>query len=594
MSKKTLTWILGIALLLLPMCAGTFESVASAEPAPREAEDASRTPTTQQGDTNQLAETDAGLSPTSAPADSTDVRTWLSENKDWLGIVIALSALLVTIVGLPLVRRSKRPEEGSPRGMSDEAVIKLVKTMLEHASAERQPSNGSNEQQQNAHSEEDGPITQTAVRDVGGNLHIGNTYGDVDGKKDVLDRLLGAHQQIGQLQGESEQLKGESKQQKRQLADAVRRAEVGGQKGEQQAIVALAAVRKTGDTELLLKYLLAQREAGVGDPAELNREIAAVAFLRGEISIAQTALVQILDVLPDDMSAINMTGVIHALRGDLEKAQAALERILELAESAEDPQAQAVACGNLGILFSTRGELDKAEEMHNKSLDLSKQLGRKKGMAAQYGNLGILHFMRGDLDKAEEMYNKALDLNKQLGRKEGMACDYGNLGLVYATKGELDTAAGMYNKALDLNKQLGRKEGMAIQYGNLGNIYMARGELDKAEEMHLKSLEIEKQLGHKEGMASDYGNLGIVYMACGELSKTEEMYNKALELFEQLGSKEGMATACGNLGVVYEQRGELGKAREYWILSRDLFNEIGMPHMVEKVQGWIDELDAAQ
>jgi hypothetical protein len=32
------------------------------------------------------------------------------------------------------------------------------------------------------------------------------------------------------------------------------------------------------------------------------------------------------------------------------------------------------------------------------------------------------------------------------------------------------------------------------------------------------------------------------------------------------------------------------RAREYWIRSRDLYAEIGMPHKVQQVQGWIDEL----
>ena len=92
---------------------------------------------------------------------------------------------------------------------------------------------------------------------------------------------------------------------------------------------------------------------------------------------------------------------------------------------------------------------------------------------------------------------------------------------------------------------------MASDYGGLGNLYLARSDLDKAEEMHLKSLEIEKALGRREGMASQYGNLGAVHYA----------------------------------------RGQVDKARERWIRARDLYADIGMPHMVEKVQGWIDGLD---
>ena len=414
----------------------------------------------------------------------------------------------------------------------------------------------SNEQQQSAHSEGEGLITQNQVDDVGGDAQIiNNQQGMSDGG--MTEFVKGMEHISAEREDTDEQLHealSRNKELKMQLADSIRRAEEGEQKGEPQAIAALAAVRETGDTEFLLKYLLALREGGVGDPTELNREIAAVAYLRGEIPTAQTALVQILDVLPDNMSAINMTGQIHALRGELEKAQAAYERILELANSADEATWKAAAYGNLGNVYRTRCELDKAEEMHLKSLAIEKQLGRKEGMASDYGNLGVVYETRWELDKAEEMYNKSLELNEQLGRKEGMASVYGNLGNIFLTRDELDTAEKMYNKALELHEQLGRKEGMAIQYGNLGIVYERRGELDTAEKMYKKALRLNKQLGRKEGMAHQYGNLGNVYY----------------------------------------KRGEPDKAREYWILSRDLFNEIPMPHMVEKVQGGIDKLDAAQ
>jgi len=37
----------------------------------------------------------------------------------------------------------------------------------------------------------------------------------------------------------------------------------------------------------------------------------------------------------------------------------------------------------------------------------------------------------------------------------------------------------------------------------------------------------------------------------------------------------------------------LDKARKLWTKALDLFAKIGMPHMVEKVQGWLDGLPNA-
>ncbi len=69
------------------------------------------------------------------------------------------------------------------------------------------------------------------------------------------------------------------------------------------------------------------------------------------------------------------------------------------------------------------------------------------------------------------------------------------------------------------------------------------------------------------------------------------MHRKSLEISEKLGLLEGTASDYGNLGVVYETRGDLAKARDFWRRSVELYQRIGMPQMVQKVQGWIDELD---
>jgi len=151
----------------------------------------------------------------------------------------------------------------------------------------------------------------------------------------------------------------------------------------------------------------------------------------------------------------------------------------------------------------------------------------------------------------------------------------------------------MYRRVVELGELANEVTWRAVGYGNLGLIYQTRGELDRAEEMLKKSLSIYEQLGSKEGIANQYGNLGVIYQTQGDLDRAEEMLKKSLSIYEQLGSKEGMANQYGNLGSVYKDRGDKSKAREYWTQSRDLFAEIGMPHMAEKVQGWIDELQDA-
>ncbi|MGD2110971.1 MAG: tetratricopeptide repeat protein, partial [Phycisphaerae bacterium] len=84
---------------------------------------------------------------------------------------------------------------------------------------------------------------------------------------------------------------------------------------------------------------------------------------------------------------------------------------------------------------------------------------------------------------------------------------------------------------------------------------------------------------------------GLIYQTRGDLDQAEKMHRKSLAIEEKLGRLEGMAIQYGNLGTVYEQRGDVATAREYWTKARDLFEQIGIPHEVEKVQAWLDELE---
>jgi tetratricopeptide (TPR) repeat protein len=394
---------------------------------------------------------------------------------------------------------------------------------------------------------------------------------------------------------------------------AVERLRQQASSGDRDAANAISETRKSGDTSALLEVLIAERDHGFAKQTELNREIAAIAYLRGDIDTADRAVKALFRENPNDLVALNLRGHIRRLRGDylgaeadykriaslgkgnpiaistmlvnlsliyqsqgdLTKAEEMLLKTLAIGEKTGFREGMASAYGNLGAIYMTRGDLTKAEETLRETLAISKELGHREGMASAYGNFGLIYMKRGDLEKAEEMYCKALEIEEELGRREGMAIAYGNLGLLYRTRGKLEESEEMHRKALAINEELGCREGIAIAYGNLGSIFFTRGELEKAEEMYRKALAISKELGHREGVAVGYGNLGAIYRTRGELAEAEEMHRKALVIEEKLGRHVGIADGYINLGVIYHKRGELGKAEEMYRKALAINEELG-------------------
>jgi tetratricopeptide (TPR) repeat protein len=229
---------------------------------------------------------------------------------------------------------------------------------------------------------------------------------------DIAQKLLDKYgQENRRLVGELCETKEQVGQMKEQVANALRRAQVAENRENTEGVKGIIEeLRKSGDTSRLLDFLVKERAAHRDELIELNHEIAAVAYLRGDIDIAMAATDEVLLLQPNDVISLNQRGHIFSLRGELDEAEKAYLRVKELRVEAGDEQWQAAALGNLGVIYGTRGQLDKAKEMFLKIVEIHRKLGSREGLANDYGNLGVIYQRRGELDKAEEMLNKSLEI----------------------------------------------------------------------------------------------------------------------------------------------------------------------------------------
>ncbi len=380
-----------------------------------------------------------------------------------------------------------------------------------------------------------------------------------------------------------------------ELKAALSRVETAAEGGDPQARAAIKEARESGNVEELQASLV-QLANQLGDNVklmtdeyvELCREIASVAYLRGDIDEARSRLQMIIEADPNDWGAINNLGNIHLLRGELDAAVLAYQRVLDL--SKDNPAGQAAAYGNLGRVLATRGDLDGAEAMYRKAMEIAMHAREMQGMHATSVNLAAVFVRRGNLDAAEAIYRKLLEMDKRSKNYEGMARVYNNLGVVLKMRDDLEGAEAMHREALEINERLGRIEGMATQYTNLGIMRLERGDVDGAEVFLRKALELHEKLGRLEGVAITYLNLGLVFKSRGDIDGAEAIIRKSIEISETLGDLHTMATAYVYLGKVQGMRGDAEDVRASWIKARDLFQQIGIPVEVEKVQSLLDVL----
>lgn len=364
-------------------------------------------------------------------------------------------------------------------------------------------------------------------------------------------------------------------------------------------------LRKTGDGRKIFEALCEVSTHSNADYIEVHRGIAAWAFFTGAIAAAERSLNNILHLLPDDLDAINRLGRIHFLRGTLDEAKSCFERVLKL--SADDPEWEAVAHGNLGELYRTSNEPKRAEESYRKALSIYLKLGDRKGIAQTLDRRGVLLRVarrsqgRRHFGEAAELHLRAMEIFKDLGDQVGIAICSGHLGVIYRNLGQLDEAERLFHDALVIDEKLGRAVAIATDLSNLGLVYQRRNEFTKAEQVFVQSLTRSEQIGSLRGIAAvcrnlvaiyikleepehaeqmldralpiegklerkhiaaqnPYGTIAQLYIKTGKLERAACVIEKALAIDKNLGRIEGMASRYRNLGVAYFTRGDLDGA----------------------------------
>jgi len=161
----------------------------------------------------------------------------------------------------------------------------------------------------------------------------------------ILSKAIGEAERKGRAEEQIDQLKGELVK----ALERVRQLETKGNRPD--ATEALQELRKSGDMRRLQELLIKDRDERCDALIERNYEIAAVAYLRGDINVALAATDEVLRLQPNDVIALSQKGHICRLQGNLEEAEKAYLRVKELGVEASNEEWQSVASGNLGLIY---------------------------------------------------------------------------------------------------------------------------------------------------------------------------------------------------------------------------------------------------
>ncbi|HEU5173469.1 MAG TPA: tetratricopeptide repeat protein [Gemmatimonadaceae bacterium] len=114
-------------------------------------------------------------------------------------------------------------------------------------------------------------------------------------------------------------------------------------------------------------------------------------------------------------TALNLLGAASFAVGALDEAQAAWDRLLELAQQTDDVLLLARATNNLGAIANLRGARHDALRLYNLAVPVYQRLGELRGLAETFHNLAMTYRDLGDLTQSDEYERRAMDYAREAG-----------------------------------------------------------------------------------------------------------------------------------------------------------------------------------
>ena len=231
----------------------------------------------------------------------------------------------------------------------------------------------------------------------------------------------------------------------------------------------------------------------------------AVAFvrawqLRGYLDEGRRWLAEVLALegpAPDELRAAGLwvLGWFAWRTGDLDAAEAATCRALELAEHAGDRRVESQALLAQGWYAEERGDAGAADRLYRRALELARAHGDGWVVGVNLASLGITAGDRGDLAAAGRCYEEALPLVRRAGDPSLLAHLTGAVAWLARQQGDPRRAAALDRERLAINRALDFREQQADCCQAAAGVALTLGHPEQAARLAAAAARAREEIG---------------------------------------------------------------------------------------------------
>jgi predicted ATPase/DNA-binding SARP family transcriptional activator len=188
-------------------------------------------------------------------------------------------------------------------------------------------------------------------------------------------------------------------------------------------------------------------------------------------------------------------GRLHRHLGQLDQARGQLERAAALAQESGDPLAQAESLNDLSVIIFDQGDFDTALDHAQRALEVCTSTGDQVRLASIYSNIGGIYHYLADYPAALQYRGRALEMHRAVGDRRFEAADTYNLATVHFDDGNPETARQLLEQVCNLTRDMGDRRVEGYGWVFLGLVLEETGELDKAHEAYTTGLTLRREVG---------------------------------------------------------------------------------------------------
>jgi len=274
-----------------------------------------------------------------------------------------------------------------------------------------------------------------------------------------------------------------------------------------------------------------------------------------------------------EIQALSMLGVSATLDDELERAEMALERAIELSESHPglDPLLRATALNNYGVYLNEADRVDEAREALEQALALRRANGAPaRTIATSLHNLADMLDIGGRPAEALALYEQALEMKESsIGRLHlSYARSLNGLSMTAGQLGDLETAQRAMQEHLEIRQTLLGEDHHSLwrDYNELASQQHDAGRLQEAIALYERAREHDAR--SPGGAARDWlftNNMAAAYLDLGLYARAESLFRESLALrIERFGSDHLTPHRVRhNLAQVLYLQGRLDEARPF-------------------------------